>query len=65
MPPPTGGDIGYQMKDRLDPSYYAAAIKLKQGQYTTKPIRSQYGLHIIKLTGKLPCGDIMQLSGKE
>ena len=54
----TGGDIGYQMKDRLDPAYYAAAIKLTQGAYTQKPVRSQYGLHIIKLTGKLPCKDI-------
>lgn len=54
----TGGDIGYQMKDRLDPAYYAAAIRLKQGGYTTEPVRSQYGLHIIKLTGKLPCKDI-------
>ncbi len=52
---PVGGDIGYQMKDRLDPAYYAAARKLKVGQYTKKAIRSQFGLHIIKLIEKKPC----------
>ena len=53
-----GGDIGYQMKDRLDPTYYSAALRLKKGAYTQRPVRSQYGLHIIKLTDKLPCKDI-------
>lgn len=54
----SGGDVGYQMKDKLDPAYYEAALKLKAGEYTTTPVRSQYGLHIIKLTGRRACSEI-------
>lgn len=54
----SGGDIGYQMKDKLDPSYYAAALQLENGAYTQEAIRSQFGLHIIKLTGKRACSEI-------
>ncbi len=54
----SGGDIGYQMKDKLDPSYYSAALKLKNGAYTTAAVRSQFGLHIIKLSGKRSCSEI-------
>lgn len=53
-----GGDIGYQMKDKLDPVYYESSLKLKIGEYTKEPIRSQFGLHIIKLTGIRSCNDI-------
>lgn len=45
----TGGDIDYQTKDKLDPTYYAAAVALKVGG-TGDVIRSQFGYHIIKLT---------------
>lgn len=53
-----GGDIGFQMKDKLDPTYYAQAQKLKVGEYTKSVVRSQFGLHIIKLTGIRSCNDI-------
>lgn len=47
-----GGDIDYQTKDKLDPAYYSAAVSLKKpGNITSEPIRSQFGYHIIKLTG--------------
>lgn len=54
----SGGDIGYQTKDKLDPAYYAAARKLGVGKYTTAAIRSQFGLHLIKLTGIQDCKSI-------
>jgi EpsD family peptidyl-prolyl cis-trans isomerase len=47
-----GGDLEYRMKDRLDPSYYRAALKLGKNGDITSPIRSAYGMHIIRLTGK-------------
>ncbi len=53
----TGGDIGFQTKDKLDPAYYAAARKLSMGG-TSSIIRSQFGLHIIKLTGIKECNNI-------
>jgi peptidyl-prolyl cis-trans isomerase C len=53
-----GGDIGFQTKDKLDPSYYREASSLSVGAVSQKIVRSQYGLHIIKLTGKKNCSDI-------
>lgn len=33
----------------LDPSFKKAALKLKQGDYTDKPVKSSYGYHVIKM----------------
>lgn len=54
----SGGDIGYQSKDKLDPTYYMEARKLSVGGVTNQPVRSQFGLHIIKLTGIQDCAKI-------
>lgn len=55
---PMGGDIDFQTKDKLDPSYYKAALGLSVGQYTKEPVRSQFGWHIIKLTAKRSWDDV-------
>lgn len=47
---PVGGDIDYQSRDRLDPIYYDAALKLKNPGKISPIIRTQFGYHIIKLT---------------
>ncbi len=47
----TGGDIGYQSKVTLVPTYYEAAKNMKQNEIKGL-IRSRYGFHIIKLTGR-------------
>lgn len=46
----TGGDLGYQPKTRLSVEYYGAIKGKKVGTFT-KPFRSQYGFHIVKITG--------------
>ena len=54
---PMGGDIDFQGKDKLDPTYYAEARKLKVGG-VSGIIRSQFGFHIIKLTGVKPWEEV-------
>ncbi len=46
-----GGDIGYQNRITVVPSYYDAMAKLKINQISS-PIQTQYGFHIIKTTGR-------------
>ena len=46
-----GGDMGYQPKVRLSPEYYEA-IKGRKINSVTNPFRSQYGIHIVLVTGK-------------
>lgn len=46
-----GGDIDYQTKDKLDPTYYKSAVELKKVGAVTGIVRTQFGYHIIKLTG--------------
>ncbi|HEY8280182.1 MAG TPA: peptidylprolyl isomerase [Bdellovibrionota bacterium] len=54
----TGGDTGYANKVQLDPAVYAEARRLSVGEVSHKAIRSQMGLHIVKLTGVQDCGSI-------
>jgi peptidyl-prolyl cis-trans isomerase C len=54
---PMGGDVDFQTKDKLDPAYYAAAVKLKKGQ-TSDIVRTEFGWHIIKLTDLRPWEDV-------
>jgi peptidyl-prolyl cis-trans isomerase SurA len=47
-----GGDIGYTKRGTLDPDYERAAFSLEAGDYCKVPIRSRFGYHLIKVTGK-------------
>ena len=47
-----GGDIGYTKRGTLDPDYERAAFSLEAGDYTKVPVRSRFGYHIIRVTGK-------------
>ncbi len=52
-----GGDLGYQTQERLDPNYYAAAVKLRING-VSGIVHSIYGYHIIKLTGIRSWNDV-------
>jgi peptidyl-prolyl cis-trans isomerase SurA len=47
-----GGDIGYTKRGTLDPDYERAAFALETGDYSKAPVRSRFGYHVIKVTGK-------------
>lgn len=47
----TGGDMGYQPRTRLTKEYFDAINGQPEG-YVTKPFRSQYGFHVVMVTGK-------------
>lgn len=47
-----GGDLGYIKRGSLDPDYERAAFRLNVGDYSSQPIRTKFGFHIIQSTGK-------------
>jgi peptidyl-prolyl cis-trans isomerase C len=56
-----GGDIDYQSKDRLDPDYYATALKLKTPGQISQVVRTQFGYQVIRLTGIKPWKEVDQV----
>jgi peptidyl-prolyl cis-trans isomerase C len=47
-----GGDLGFFKKGDMLPAFADAAFALKTGQITEKPVKTQYGWHVIKLLGR-------------
>ena len=42
-------DLGYFTAKTMVPEFSEAAFKLKKGQYSQKPVKTQYGYHVIKV----------------
>ncbi len=47
-----GGDLGYFTAGRMVPAFSAAAFSTRPGLFTTKPVKTQFGWHIIKVEDK-------------
>jgi peptidyl-prolyl cis-trans isomerase C len=50
----SGGDLGWFGQGDLDPDFTAAAFKLKKGEYSQTPVRTQYGWHVIMVVDRRP-----------
>ena len=48
-----GGDVGFQNRLSVLPSYYETALKLKQGE-VSNVVETPYGFHIIQIVRKNP-----------
>jgi peptidyl-prolyl cis-trans isomerase C len=44
-----GGDLGWFTPARMVPEFSGAVIALKPGEYTHKPVQTQFGWHVIQL----------------
>jgi peptidyl-prolyl cis-trans isomerase SurA len=52
---PEGGDLGEMQPEKLVPEFEAAVAKLKDGD-VSEPIRTNMGLHLVKLEKRIPVG---------
>jgi peptidyl-prolyl cis-trans isomerase C len=50
----SGGDLGWFTPDRMVKPFADAVAALKPGEYTKKPVQTQYGWHVIKLEETRP-----------
>jgi peptidyl-prolyl cis-trans isomerase C len=48
----SGGDLGYFTRERMVKPFSDAAFAMRPGSYTPKPVRTQFGWHVIKLEDK-------------
>lgn len=47
-----GGDLGYFSREEMVPEFSEAAFKLKEGEITEMPVKSQFGWHVIKVEAR-------------
>ncbi len=51
-----GGELGWFDRKQMVKEFSDAAFKLKKGEFTTKPVKTQFGYHIIYVEDKKPAG---------
>ncbi len=53
-----GGNLGYFAKNQMVPEFSNAAFKLNKGAYTTTPVKTQFGYHVIYVEDKKASGTL-------
>jgi len=51
---PKGGDLGYFSKGQMVPAFNDKVFSMKKGQVTLKPVKTQFGYHVIYVEDKKP-----------
>ncbi len=49
-----GGDLGWIKPEKMPPTFGAALSSLKPGKYTTTPVKTDYGWHVIYVEANRP-----------
>ncbi len=49
-----GGDLGWFERAQMVPEFSEAAFKLKKGEFTKTPVKTQFGYHVIMVEDKKP-----------
>ncbi|UCM99770.1 peptidylprolyl isomerase [Sulfurimonas sp. SWIR-19] len=49
-----GGDLGYFSKGQMVPAFNDKVFSMKKGEVTTKPVKTQFGYHVIYVEDKKP-----------
>jgi len=52
------GDLDFFGREQMVPQFSEAAFKLKKGEVTPEPVRSDFGFHIIKVTDRKDAADV-------
>jgi peptidyl-prolyl cis-trans isomerase C len=58
------GDLDFFQREQMVPEFSDAAFKLKKGEVSATPVRSEFGLHIIKVTDRKEPGTVALAEAK-
>jgi EpsD family peptidyl-prolyl cis-trans isomerase len=62
---PKGGDLGYFTKEQMVLPFSKAAFALKKGEVTSKPVKTQFGWHVIYVEDTKPAETVPFDQAKE